>query len=65
MTQEEFDQLPGLMSRKLFLRATGLCLHTLYDMIDSNEIKVRKIKGMRYAKYYKSEAARLAGFQLK
>lgn len=75
MTQREFDGLPGLLTRKVFLAATGLHGRDLRRMRRTGELKVftRKWRTVGEWKgrkrqpaplYYKSEAARITGFKL-
>lgn len=61
MTQKEFDGLPGLLSRKEFLRVTGLNRYNLRELVLSGEVKVVRmpVKG----KYRKLDAARLMGLR--
>ena len=74
MTQQEFDRLPALIPRKVFLLATGLPECDVYAMIRAGQLKVfrrpwrgsarhRRLRRTA-ALYYKSEAGRLGGFKL-
>lgn len=76
MTQQAFNELPGLLTRKLFQQITGLSDDDLDQMRRDKELDVfyahpngcrrRKKKKTKtgYAKYYKRDAARIAGFKL-
>jgi hypothetical protein len=77
MTQAAFNELPGLLPRKLFQQITGLSDHDLDEMRRTGELTVfySHAQGMKrgrnghkskksYAKYYKRDAARIGGFTL-
>ena len=65
MTQAEFDKLPGLISRAMFMAITGL---KWYDLDGPDGLrakgKVRVYKRKRYSLYYKADAAPWAGFKV-
>lgn len=66
MTQQEFDGLPGLMTRKQFMQVTGLNKENLRELCtDKNKLKRYHPKKGGYAKYYKRDAARIGGFLLR
>ena len=65
MTQKEFDELPGLLTRAQFLAATGLTRHKLHEGVTGGQIRRYKLTKTGYGKYYKAEAARIGGFELK
>lgn len=64
LTQEEFERLPGLVPRAVFLAWTGLSAPELYDEVKVGRIKVYQPGEGKYRKYYKVEIARIAGFKL-
>lgn len=64
MTQDEFNLLPGTLTRKEFMRATGFTWRTLAKLLESGGLKTFKPAGARQNRYLKSEAARVAGWQL-
>jgi hypothetical protein len=64
MNQEQFDRLPGLLSRSQFCGATGITVDVLRKMKDAKLVRAYKpYAGARKAKYYKADAARIAGFK--
>jgi len=64
MTQDNFDKLPGLLSRSQFCGATGLTVGVLRKMKEANMLRTYKpYRGARKSKYYKSDAAKIAGFR--
>lgn len=75
MTQQEFNALPGRLTRKLFLQVTGISEDDLDQMRQSKELDLfyphpngsrrgqKKFK-KGYAKYSKADAARIAGYKL-
>lgn len=70
MTQFEFDQLPGLLTRAQFLAATGINHAKLVDYVAGGMVtphKAARKKGCKtsYARYFKREAASIGGFQMK
>jgi DNA-binding transcriptional MerR regulator len=65
MTQNEFDALPGLLTRAQFMAITGLSKDKLRVEVQAKLIGTHKSKPNGYAKYYKRDAARLGGFELK
>ena len=66
MTQKEFDELPGLLTRKQFMAVTGLQSRQVDELRKSREIGVwRPFKRGAYGKYYKADAGRMAGYQLR
>ncbi len=72
MTQENFDRLPGLLSLSQFIGATGLSYHKVRAELEAGLIKAyrpapsarRKYKKSRL-KYYKRDAAKLGGFEMR
>lgn len=68
MTQDEFNQLPALLSRGVLADVTGLSDATISEMVKQKKLKVYRppVKNghRRYAKYYKWQAAEIAGFKL-
>lgn len=61
-TQAEFNKLPGLVSRSVFMDWTGLAHNELCDEVRAGRIETYRTNG--YARYYKREIARLTGFKL-
>jgi len=72
MTQENFDKLPGLLSLSQFIGATGLSDEKVRAAREAGYITTyrpppvarRKYKKSRL-KYYKRDAARLGGFEMR
>jgi hypothetical protein len=81
MTQAEFNELPGLLSRAQFQAVTGMNHHDLYACARkvtaaTPEAEMERIRARGqlpvfharrrngYGKYYKRDAARIAGFKL-
>lgn len=71
MDRAEFEQMPALITRKAFMRVTGLNARDLYEMAKSGELKVfaRPWRPARNGArkrpnwmYFKSEAARFCGW---
>lgn len=70
MTQTEFDTLPGLLTRAQFIAATGLTRHKVRElrrlkMVGTYRPPVQPDCQIAYDKYYKRDAARIGGFELK
>jgi len=70
MTQQEFDELPGLLSPSQFMVVTGLTRHKLRAEREIGLIQawqgnpqVGRVK--TYRKYYKRDAARIAGYVMR
>ena len=64
MTQPEFNALPGLLSRKLFLQLTGLTWRDLdgpEGLRATGKVRVY-IKRNGTCRYYKADAAPYLGF---
>jgi hypothetical protein len=61
-TQAEFQKLPGLVARSVFMDWTGLSSDELSDEVKAGRIVVYRTDG--YARYYKHEIARLTGFKM-
>lgn len=64
ITQEVFDRLPWLLKPADFMRITGLSEKELAAMRRDKEIAAYCRPGGKYHKYYKRDAARIAGFKL-
>lgn len=77
MTQQEFRKLPFLLTRKQFMQATGLSRVQIESLKSSGDIRVKvfpcktyyrskkKVAAQKsYGKYFKLDAARLAGLTL-
>lgn len=70
MTQTDFDKLPGLLSPSQFMGATGLSRHKLREQREAGVLPcyTGAPQGGRkraYRKYFKRDAARIGGFELK
>lgn len=69
MTKEEFDSLPGLLSSGQFRRVTGFTRHKLRELRELGLVKSYPLVSGKhtktYAKYYKADAGRIAGFEMK
>ncbi len=63
MNQEEFNKLPGLLTRKLFMNITGLRKEHLRELVLQKKIRYLSL-GHGKGKYYKGDAARFGGFKL-
>lgn len=63
-TQEQFDKLPGLVSRGTFVYWTGLSPEELTKEVLAKHIAVYKPNGRMQALYFKHEIARLTYFKL-
>jgi hypothetical protein len=63
-TQEDFDKLPGLVSRSTFLYWTGLSDEELSGEVKAKRIAIYKPRENGKALYFKYEAARLTKFKL-
>jgi hypothetical protein len=63
-TQEDFDKLPGLVSRATFLYWTGLSPEELTKETTERHIAVYKPRENGKALYFKYEIARLTKFKL-
>lgn len=66
VSQEEFKKLPYLWPRKLFQQITGLNHEDLREAVRTGQIErfYPQGKGKGYARYYKRDAAKLAGFKM-
>lgn len=66
ITQAMFDRLPGLLTRYQFKLVTGLSNEDMDALRAAKppELKVWQSKPRGYHKYYKSDAARIAGFRM-
>ncbi len=62
MTREQFDALPPLIHRKVFLRATGLNHNQLPILVKDGTVRRLVIGAGRCGMYYKEDAARLCGY---
>jgi hypothetical protein len=70
MTQSEFDKLPGLLTPSQFMGVTGLSRHKLREESEAGALQVYRARprnGRRraYRKYFKRDAARLSGFEMR
>ena len=72
MTQEQFDALPGLLTRRQFMTVTGLTEPKLRVEVEAGLVRrwrpsrpTRKYYTKAYARYYKADAATLTGFRMK
>lgn len=70
MTQEQFDKLPGLLSLQQFVVVTGLARNKVTQMSEAKVIGSHRcppVAGRKksYRKYYKHDAARIAGFHMR
>jgi hypothetical protein len=63
-TQAEFNKLPGLVTRAVFMDWTGLSKNELGEEVHAGRIAVYKAKKNGNAKYYKHEIARLTNFKM-
>lgn len=63
-TQDNFNKLPGLLSRAEFKHWTGLSDEGLDASVKSGEIQSRKNGDRGYKKYFKWQAAEVGGFKL-
>jgi len=63
MSREDFDRLPPIISRKVFMFATGLDEDAFYIFVEQGKIRRLPVgrTGTRNS-YYKSDAATLAGY---
>jgi hypothetical protein len=63
-TQNDFDKLPGLVSRSTFLYWSGLSDEELTRETKAGHIQVYKAREKGKALYFKRDIARLSGFKL-
>lgn len=64
MSREDFDKLPPIINRKVFLFATGLDEKTFYIFVEQGNIrKLPKGRTKTQNSYYKEDAAILAGYK--
>lgn len=61
-TQAEFDQLPALVSREVFIDWSGLAQTSLTAAIQAGEVRRKKIGGNH--KYYKRDLSALGGWKM-
>jgi hypothetical protein len=64
MTQTEFNNLPGLLTLSVFREVTGLSKENVGQLVKSKELKVWMARQDGRRRFYKSDAARIAGFKL-
>jgi hypothetical protein len=62
MTRDQFDTLPPLIHRKVFLDATGLNKNTFHLLVNEGTIRKLPIGSRKSHMYYKEDAARLCGY---
>ena len=62
-TQANFHKLPGLLTRAEFQHWTGLSDGEIDEGVKVGEIRFRQVRNGGYRKYFKAEAARIAGFE--
>lgn len=72
MTQEQFDALPGLLTRRQFMIVTGLSELKLRAEVEAGLVRrwrpsrpTRTYYKKSYARYYKTDAAHIGGFKLR
>lgn len=63
-TQEDFNRLPGLVSRQVFLDWTGLGEEQLSLCVREGTLAVWRRDTHAHALYLKTEIARLTGYRL-
>lgn len=61
---KDYHEQGALISRGVFLRWTGLTRWDLARLVEAGEIRTWRPRGSRYQKYYKTEAARIAGWRI-
>ena len=64
MTQEEFDDMPLLLTRS-DLQACGLPKDVVYHLIESGALSPFKSRKNGYKKYYKHEVAKILKLDIK
>lgn len=63
ISREDFDKLPPIISRKVFLLATGLDHKAFRQMaLDGDIARLPVGKSKTKGNYYKADAARIAGY---
>lgn len=66
MSRADFDKLPPIISRKVFLFATGLNTQKFYLFVSAKLIRKLPVgKTGKLANYYKADAAKIAGYDKK
>ncbi|MBK8001716.1 MAG: hypothetical protein IPK15_24185 [Verrucomicrobia bacterium] len=72
MTQEQFDKLPGLLTRAQFMVVTGLTELKLRAEVEAGLVTrwkpskpTRASYKKAYHRYYKHEAAKIGGFKMR
>lgn len=63
-TQANFNKLPALVARQVFLDWSGLSSKELTKEVEEKRVTAYQPKGHKRAKYYKHELAALTRFKL-
>lgn len=62
MTQKLMDEMPALLSKKQFQAVTGLERRQIAHLVRMRLLRVWRPMAGGYAKYYKADAAKMAGY---
>lgn len=63
LSREDFDRLPPLITRKVFMSCTGLNERNFYIMVELGRIRKLSVgRTGRYHQYYKADAGVIAGY---
>jgi hypothetical protein len=64
MTQEQFNDLPGLIRLGVFMDITGLNKEDVSALVKTKELRVMVTGKRRRRFFYKADAGKMAGFKL-